>query len=66
MTSYAAGHAQEETATEYMKQHGFTIVELNWKTKYCKIDIVAEKTTQCILLKLNHENQPARDRGWII
>lgn len=43
MTNYTTGHDAEKQAAEYMKQQGYKIVELNWKTKYCEIDIVAQK-----------------------
>jgi uncharacterized protein (TIGR00252 family) len=43
MTNYASGHAAEKLAAEYLKVHGFKVVELNWRTRYCEIDIVAKK-----------------------
>lgn len=43
MTNYVIGHDAEKQAAEYLKQQGFKILELNWKTKYCEIDIVAQK-----------------------
>lgn len=43
MTNHAAGHAAEVTAAEYLKKRGFEIIELNWKTRFCEIDIVAKK-----------------------
>ena len=43
MTNYAAGHDAEKRAAEYLKSNGFKVHDLNWKTKFCEIDIVAEK-----------------------
>lgn len=43
MTNYQSGHDAEKLAAEYLKQYKFKIRELNWKTKYCEIDIVADK-----------------------
>lgn len=43
MTNYATGHDAEKRAADYLKQHGYKVIELNWKTKYCEIDIVAQK-----------------------
>jgi len=43
MTNHQSGHDAEKQAAEYLKQHRFKVVELNWKTRYCEIDIVAEK-----------------------
>lgn len=43
MTNYQSGHDAEKTAATYLQKQGFKIRELNWKTKYCEIDIVAER-----------------------
>jgi len=37
------GEAAETFAAEYLEAKGFEIVERNWKTKWCEIDIVALK-----------------------
>ena len=38
-----AGQVAETFAAEYLVSEGFDIVERNWKTKWCEIDIVAIK-----------------------
>lgn len=38
-----AGQAAEELATEYLRSDGHEIIERNWKTKWCEIDIVTLK-----------------------
>lgn len=43
MSNHSSGHAAETEAADYLKRLGFKVRELNWKTKYCEIDIVAEK-----------------------
>lgn len=42
-TNYTTGHDAEQVAAEYLKRHGYKILEINWRTKYCEIDIVAQK-----------------------
>jgi uncharacterized protein (TIGR00252 family) len=42
-TNYAAGHSAEQAAALYLKSHGFKVLDINWSTKYCEIDIVAQK-----------------------
>ncbi len=37
------GNKGEDAATEYLQKHGFSIIDRNWKTKACEIDIVAKK-----------------------
>ncbi len=43
MSSYATGHNAEERAARYLSRQGFKVRELNWRTRFCEIDIVAEK-----------------------
>lgn len=43
ITNYQAGHEAEKVAADYLRKHGFKIQELNWKTRFCEIDIIAEK-----------------------
>ena len=37
------GQLAEEKVTEFLKTKRYKILERNWKTKACEIDIVAEK-----------------------
>ncbi len=37
------GDSAEEYVCEYLKSAGYTVLDRNWKTKWCEIDIVAEK-----------------------
>ena len=39
----AIGDAGETAAVEYLVRHGHEIIDRNWKTKYCEIDIVSHK-----------------------
>ncbi|HSX27628.1 MAG TPA: YraN family protein [Patescibacteria group bacterium] len=43
MTNYQTGHDAEKVVAEHLADRGFKIIELNWKTKWCEIDIVARK-----------------------
>lgn len=54
MTNYSTGHDAEKAAAEYLKHHGFTIKELNWKTRFCEIDIVAERAGTIYFVEVKH------------
>lgn len=43
MTNYAVGHEAEKQAAVYLQSQGFKVLELNWHTTYCEVDIVAQK-----------------------
>ena len=64
MTNYQSGHDAEKQAAEYLKQHGFKIRELNWKTKYCEIDIVAEKDKVVWLVEVKYRRTGGQGYGY--
>lgn len=41
VTTKKIGDAGEEAAASYLKRHGHRILERNWRTKVCEIDIVS-------------------------
>lgn len=43
MSSYARGQAAEDTAAQYLANKQYRIIDRNWRTKWCEIDIVARK-----------------------
>lgn len=42
-SNYSMGHEAESAAARYLEQNGFVLVAINWRTKVCEIDIVAQK-----------------------
>lgn len=42
-TNYAHGHYAERIAADYLVRLNFKIVDTNWKTKWCEIDIIVQK-----------------------
>ena len=41
MSHYIVGHQAEKRAAQYLRQQGYRILQLNWRTRSCEIDIVA-------------------------
>lgn len=37
----AIGRQAETVACAYLTQHGFVVIEQNWRTRWCEIDIIA-------------------------
>lgn len=52
MSNYTTGHQAEKKAAEFLQKQGFTVLQLNWKTPYCEIDIVAEKAKVIYLVEV--------------
>ena len=43
VTAKATGNSAEVVAASWLESQGFNIIDRNWKTKYCEIDIIAEQ-----------------------
>jgi uncharacterized protein (TIGR00252 family) len=54
MSNYSAGHSAEKVAAKYLEAQGYKIRGLNWKTKYCEIDVVAEKAKRIFFVEVKY------------
>ncbi|HMS23452.1 MAG TPA: YraN family protein [Candidatus Saccharibacteria bacterium] len=43
MSTTSIGRQAEDAAADYLKQNGYKILDQNWRTRWCEIDIVAQK-----------------------
>ncbi len=43
MTTFDIGRRAEAAAAAFLEQKGCTIIANNWRTRWCEIDIVAER-----------------------
>lgn len=43
MTTFETGRNAEAVAVEYLKSKGCAIVGKNWRTKFCEIDVIAQR-----------------------
>ncbi len=63
MTNYQTGHAAEVRAADYLKQQGFKIRELNWKTPVAEIDVVAEKAGCLYFIEVKYRQTDRQGTG---
>lgn len=57
------GAVAEEAAAEYLQRNGHEIIERNWKTKYCEIDIVSQKNGTVYFTEVKYRKQPNQGGG---
>lgn len=38
-----SGNSGEDAVEDYLKANGFKIIDRNWKTRQCEIDVIAKK-----------------------
>lgn len=59
-----AGQYGEELVAEYLKSIGYKIIEKNWKTKTCEIDIVAKKKTVVHFVEVKYRSKDDSGSGF--
>jgi Holliday junction resolvase-like predicted endonuclease len=63
MSNYVTGHAAEKIAASYLIRHGYVVLELNWRTRYCEIDIVARRGNVISLAEVKYREDNEQGSG---
>lgn len=63
-TNYQAGHDAEKRAADYLTAHGYSVRELNWKTRVCEIDIIAERDDCIFFVEVKYRKSAAYGDGF--
>lgn len=50
----SSGQKAEAVASEYLLRRGFKIIERNWKTKWCEIDIIAKSSSKIHFVEVKY------------
>jgi len=58
------GRRAEEAVAIYLEELGYKIVDTNWKTKWCEIDIVAQKDKTVYFVEVKYRNNPDQGSGF--
>ena len=61
------GNKAESAAAEYLKKQKFSIIDRNWRTRFCEIDIVAKrkKIIHFIEVKYRYDNKHGRGIDYV-
>lgn len=60
MSSTSIGRQAENEAANYLAKLGFNIIEQNWRTRWCEIDIVATKNQSLYFVEVKYR----RSNNW--
>lgn len=63
MKTIEAGRKAEAIAAAFLEQKGCRIVECNWRTRWCEIDIVAERAGVVYLCEVKYRRQDRQGAG---
>ncbi|MBC7459373.1 ribonuclease HII [Candidatus Saccharibacteria bacterium] len=64
-TTKKIGDAAESVAADYLVQHGHDILERNWKTKFCEIDIISLKNRQLYFSEVKYRRSAEHGDGLV-
>lgn len=63
MTTYVSGRQAEAVAAQYLKDQGFKVLGQNWRTRWCEIDIVAQKAKTIYFVEVKYRKSDAFGGG---
>lgn len=63
-TNHQAGHDKEKLAANYLTANGYKILDLNWRTKYCEIDIIAKNNNRLYFYEVKSRASNAQGFGY--
>lgn len=63
MTNYSVGHQAEKVAAKFLENKSFSILELNWRTRICEIDIVAKKQGVIYFVEVKYRRTDSQGGG---
>ena len=60
----SSGLSAETAAAEYLMAHGYEIIERNWRTKLCEIDIIAAKAERIYFVEVKYRRTDTSGAGF--
>lgn len=63
MTNFAHGRQAEQAAVRYLERHGYEILGQNWRTRYCEIDIIAQKSRVIYFVEVKYRKAESQGMG---
>ena len=63
ITTKQIGDSAEDVAAKYLRQKGHEILDRNWKTKYCEIDIVSRKNDVIYFTEVKYRKKSDQGGG---
>ena len=64
MKTTEQGVRAEQAVADLLDQQGFEVIDRNWKTKVCEIDIVAQKGNVVFFVEVKYRSSVAQGTGF--
>lgn len=62
-TSKQTGYEAERLAAEYLRSQSFEILDKNWHTRWCEIDIIAKKDGRMYFVEVKYRSSGRQGSG---
>lgn len=62
-TTKSIGNRGEDIASVYLEQQGFMVLDRNWKTRWCEIDIIASKQECIYFVEVKYRSSSVQGDG---
>lgn len=63
MTTTSTGREAEDAAAVYLRKKGYKVLEQNWRTRWCEIDIVASQDNRVYFVEAKYRRSEAWGSG---
>lgn len=62
-TTTSIGHQAEQAVVEHLQRNGYEIIEQNWKTKWCEVDIIASRKNVMYFVEVKYRRSTRQGGG---
>lgn len=62
-TTKQVGDQAENTVANWLRNTGYKIIARNWRTRYCEVDIIAQKSSTLTFVEVKHRNNKQSGSG---
>lgn len=59
-----SGQAAEDAVAQYLSAEGYKIIDRNWKTKWCEVDIIALKDNVIHFVEVKYRRSDGQGGGF--
>ena len=63
MNTTSTGKYAESVVADWLDQQGFILIEQNWKTRWCEIDVIAKKQSCIYFVEVRYRKSAAWGDG---
>lgn len=63
MTTTSIGRRAEQATADYLTNKGYKILDQNWRTRWCEIDVIAEKGGCVYFVEVKYRKSSAWGSG---